>query len=193
MFISVRLSLPSVPIPSFRQTPGGTISELLNRLKEAIDTDFSSITTRSREFIDNARLNGELGSFKVKRMKLIEDLGSFVYENFKSGLLNEEIAKRCEAIAEVDEKIDGVVDRLKQVSISAQEQAHSHRDEKACQCGTTLRKEQKFCEKCGASVPSNAKSSSLSDEPPLNDCECGYKSRLSDRFCRKCGQKIKSR
>ena len=117
-------------------------NNLGKKASEALKTTKEKTTKISGEL----KLKSKITDYKSKITDLKKEIGSIIYEEFKNESKlgeNEEIAKKCGEIAELETNIK-----------LAEEEILALKDIKKCiSCGAELSIDMEYCSKCGTKQP----------------------------------------
>ncbi len=140
---------------------------------------FDKVSTKAKEFADNAKINVRIADEKRNISDLKEKLGNAVWEKYcGSDAADAEISRLCESIRIAYGNIDSLTAELEKKPKATQNEELFCRN-----CGAKLSCGQAFCGKCGTKVepPEEDKSSQCSS--------CGTELTSDQTFCPNCGTK----
>lgn len=164
------------------------MKDFFERVKDKVDEGISSITTKSKETIELAKLRNQLRQLEKEKDDKLKELGRLVYDMIRMDVYNEQKIKQfCPPIGEIDRQIVMTETEIRRIQEASSPGGGNYVAQ--CECGAGLTANQKFCASCGRDV------SGLIDQiikPSENSkpCTiCGTAIKETARFCGKCGAK----
>ncbi len=127
--------------------------EFLDKMKKGFEKGVRTVSVKSKEKLDVVKVKGEIGTLLSKKRESVEELGNIVYTMFLNGEFDEErVRSKCEAIRDLDSRVDDKQEELKQIQLSAKQALGQAVVVANCECGAELTEGAKFCGKCGRQV-----------------------------------------
>ena len=164
------------------------MKDFFDRVKDKVDVGISTITTKSKETIELAKLRSQLRQLEKEKEEKLKELGRLVYDMVRMDAYNEEKIKQfCPVIGELDRQLVAVEDEIKRIHEASQSRGVNYVAN--CECGAAILADQKFCASCGRDV------SGLIDQikkptENIKPCStCGSEIKDTAKFCGKCGAK----
>lgn len=164
------------------------MSDFFDKIKNKVDEGISTISSKSKETVELAKLRNQLRKHENEKDKAIENLGFFVYEMIRRDEYNEQkIRDFYQQISDIDKQIVAIEQEIRKI----QEAAVSVEtlSKVVCECGAGLSADQKFCALCGKDVRelfARTTAQSVGMKPCLT---CGFQLKETAKFCGKCGAK----
>lgn len=161
------------------------MKDFFEKVKGKVDEGVSAISSKSKETIELAKRRSQLRALKKEKGEKINALGRLVYDKLRNDEYSEEsIREFYSEIDELDRKITGVENEIKQVQIMT-----STGSVAKCECDTDLSSNQKFCASCGKNVK-EILAEAMKPAEGMKHCQsCGTEIKETAKFCGKCGAK----
>lgn len=134
------------------------MDEFFKRIKREIDKGITVVSVKSKELIDNAKLNTEIADLNDQRKQTLMAIGEIVYLMSQQPEFDGEgaITEKCKRVAEVEQRIAACELELRKL----RPETPPTEDRVSCEsCGATSEFAAKFCSSCGAKLEK--------DEPPV--------------------------
>ncbi len=129
------------------------MADIFDRVRQGIDKGITTITARSKELLENSKLNSQIRTLKDQKKAALEELGNIVYVMFLKGDLDaERIKAKAAAIAELDNQTKGAEEELRRVFEETQNTLGIGKISGRCDCGAGISDGAKFCRHCGRKV-----------------------------------------
>ncbi|MEW5768636.1 MAG: zinc ribbon domain-containing protein [bacterium] len=126
------------------------MADLFDKVKQSVGKGLTAASIRSKEMLETAKINREIGRFQEKRRNLLEKLGNIVYTMYLHSPTfdKERIKEMCEALTRLDDQVKDKKEELERTHLKAQEALGIV----MCDCGAETYKDAKFCSKCGKKI-----------------------------------------
>jgi hypothetical protein len=164
------------------------MKDFFDKIKDKVDEGISSITTKSKETIELAKLRSQLRQLEKEKEEKLKDLGRLVYDMVRMDVYNEQKIKQfCPPIGEIDRQLvmtDAEIRRIQEASSAVGENYVA-----VCECGAGLMTNQKFCVSCGRDVSGIIDQIKKPMENTKSCSTCGSEIKETAMFCGKCGAK----
>jgi DNA repair exonuclease SbcCD ATPase subunit len=147
------------------------MSDFVDRLSRTA----SSVTERSKQWLEVTRLRRELEQIEEKRSSALSALGERVYQQMRQGAVaTEELAQQVKDIRDLDQRAAGLRRQIEVLAAPAT-------TEGACpSCGRSNTPGDRFCVGCGQKLEAQ--------KPSAPTCSaCGAPLKTEARFCVSCG------
>ena len=117
------------------------LHDAVEKVKEGIGKGFETVSSRSRDLLEIAKVRRQIGKLQSEKDDAIEELGDLVYLMFTHETMNEEeIEAKCKPIEALDKDIKTLETKLKKLQSGSVT---------ICDCGTSVPKAANFCLNCG--------------------------------------------
>lgn len=164
------------------------MKDFFERVKDKVDEGISSITTKSKETIELAKLRSQFRQLEKDKDEKLKELGSLVYDMVRMDVFNEQKIKQvCPTIGEIDRQL--VITETEIRRISEASSTGSEIFIAQCECGSGLTANQKFCASCGRDVSGLIAQVNKPTENTKLCSTCGSEIKETAKFCGKCGAK----
>ncbi len=164
------------------------MKDFFERVKDKVDEGISTITTKSKEALELAKLRSQMRQLEKDKEEKISALGRLVYDMARMDAYSEEkINQFCQRLRETDRQLvltETEIRRLQEPSLS--EGGHF---DGSCECGAGLTANQKFCASCGRDVSGLIDQIKKPTENSRPCSTCGSEIKETAKFCAKCGTK----
>ena len=164
------------------------MKDFFERVKDKVDEGISTITTKSKETIELAKLRSQMRQLEKDKEDKLKELGRQVYDMVRMDVYNEQKIKQfCPPIGEIDRQLvmtEAEIRRIQEASSSG-----SGNYVAVCECGAGLMTNQKFCASCGRDVSGLIDQIKKPTENTKPCSTCGSEIKEMAMFCGKCGAK----
>jgi hypothetical protein len=129
------------------------MAEFYQKVKQEIEKGISNVSIRSKEVLENIKIKKQVENLEEQMNGLLVELGQSVYAMFGANLLNqEEIGKKCELIAGLEQQLKEKKEELSQIHL----QAGTALGKIYCnQCNAEIAEGAQYCGQCGQKAPEN--------------------------------------
>ncbi|HEY8499121.1 MAG TPA: zinc-ribbon domain-containing protein [Clostridia bacterium] len=100
-----------------------------------------NISQKTGDMVEVTKLNSAISQEKEKIRKLYYEIGTAIYEQYKTGN-NPEVEEKCAQIAEIEQKIEELQQKIQEIKSS----------KKCPGCGTEVSTDTAFCPQCGTKL-----------------------------------------
>lgn len=164
------------------------MKDFFERVKDKVDEGISSITTKSKETIELAKLRSQLRQLEKEKEEKLKELGRLVYDMVRMDAYSEQkIIKYCPPIGEIDRKLVMTETEIKRIQEASSGGSGNY--VAVCECGAGLMTNQKFCASCGRDVSGIIDQIKKPMENTRPCSSCGSEIKEMAKFCGKCGAK----
>ncbi len=126
------------------------MADFLDRLKQGVGKGVTTVSVKSREALDVARLRSAIADSQNRKKTALEELGNIAYTMHLNGSFDEErLHTVSAAIGDLDEEIQRKQGELAETHAKAQEALGKPRPVGVCACGASIYERDKFCGRCG--------------------------------------------
>lgn len=126
------------------------MTDFLDRLKQGVGKGVTTVTVKSKEALDVARLRSAIADSQNRKKTALEELGNIAYTMHLNGSFDDErLHAVSAAIADLDEEIQRKQSELAETHARAQEALGKPRPVGVCACGASIYERDKFCGRCG--------------------------------------------
>ena len=164
------------------------MKDIAGKVGNTVEKGAKSITDNSKKFAEKSKLKSEISQLEEEVNSAYISIGKVYFEK-----LRENPEPECSNAVDTITKNGARLEQLRN-------QLNSLEDKIPCaNCGASLSKEQKFCDKCGAKVivPSYSETAepiiqpAPAEKPSGKVCsECGTPADEDQLFCQQCGKKF---
>ena len=161
------------------------MADLFEKITDSIDKGIKTVSSKGKEFIESARLKGEIKNVQNAIEDRFKALGKKVFEMVNRGALNKnELKAECKEIASLFRRVVDLENEIKQVELEAVRMRYGSDIIVCPKCGGHNKFDAKFCISCGFSI--------LVDAPAENNTcpTCNASIKEGAKFCARCGGKI---
>lgn len=156
-------------------------------ISRKISQGTKAVTQKSGELFEIAKVKMDVASEKEKISDLYEEIGKFIYSDYKKGnVKQEEIIEKCHLIDELNYKVKMLNQKVVQI-----------RGGSLCRkCGEVVEASQRYCHVCGRELEGTTR---VIDEGPHYKVEvangsvcqkCGALAQEGSEFCPACGNRV---
>lgn len=131
------------------------MADLFDKIKKGVNQGINTVTVKSKELMDSNKIKGEISTLQSRKSFLINEIGTKVYDMYKTGTFNYEVIKPIfSEITKTEENIKIKNFELDEIHRKAEEEIKNRQNENKnyCECGATLAQNAKFCTTCGKQV-----------------------------------------
>lgn len=164
------------------------MKEFFDKVKDKVDAGISTITTKSKETIELAKLRSQMRQLEKEKDEKLKEFGRLVYDMVRRDAYNEQkIKEYCPIIGEIDRQLVAVETEIKKIHEASSSGIVNY--VAVCECGSGLMANQKFCASCGLDVSAlvNQIKNPVENAKPCSIC--GSEIKEAAKFCGKCGAK----
>ena len=161
------------------------MASIFEKITGKIDEGIKVVSSKSKEFIETAKLKGEIKDVQSSVENRFQSLGKKVFEMINRGSLNEdEIRAECKEISLLFKKITEIEEDIKQSEIKALKTRYGADAIMCSKCSSPNKSDARFCMSCGSAMAIEAIAEG-------NNCpSCNAHVQEGAKFCMRCGGKI---
>jgi hypothetical protein len=164
------------------------MKDIFEKVKDKVDEGISSLTTKSKEAIELAKLRSQFRQLEKDKDEKLKELGLLVYEMVRMDIFSEQKIKQvCPAIGEIDRQLVMTETEIRRISEASSTGSAIFLGQ--CECGAGLTANQKFCASCGRDVSGLIAQFNKPTENAKCCSTCGSEIKETAKFCGKCGAK----
>lgn len=170
------------------------MDNFFDSLKEKVDQGITTITTKSKEALELAKLRTQLKKLEEKKEEELKAMGNLAYHLLNINKLEQEKFREAHAsLKEIDAKITSIKEEIKKVHEMTARTLSSSTQEAFtyCGCGSPLKESAKFCPRCGTNVQQIIEKAKEQKIDSSQKCpECGGDISKQSKFCPNCGKTL---
>ncbi len=174
------------------------VKDLAGKVGNTVEKGAKSVSDNSKKLAEKSRIKKEISSLENEITSAYVSIGKVYFDR-----ISENPEPECANAVETIVSKGARVEQLRQILDNLE-------DKQACSnCGATISKAQKFCDKCGAKVESvvspepvvaETVDETVAETAPVSEpevsedikicTECGKPAAMSQVFCENCGKKF---
>lgn len=154
------------------------VKEVAEKVGDTVESGVKNASDGAKKLNETRKIKKEIEQTEKAVTNLFTEVGMKLFE---ANPASAEFAAQFAKVSELKEKIAQLNKELNDLE-----------EKYPCpNCGETVEKGQKFCDKCGASVEAVTTSAQSAEEEAKKSCaNCGAAAEEGQKFCEKCGAKL---
>jgi hypothetical protein len=129
------------------------MADLLARLRSEVEKGMNTLTVKSKEVIDAARIKSQISNAEQEKQDALIEIGTSVCGMLDNDNFNKNVIRaKCAAIRQWDDSIKQLEGELALVHSQAHSALAPATRDITCSCGSAMADGSRFCSSCGNSI-----------------------------------------